>query len=246
MPTEKEEIVQQVSVWSPEQITELVGELAWPIVVLILGWKLRGNITSAISSFLNTNDVTEVSASATGITAKFKAAQQKAEISEESNSSNTVLPIGGDYDSVTEIHNQQTTEFSNELHESIKAHINALDVSDTDTIELLTKEASILQAAVRFNNINQVLFRSQFDLFSLMPTDGNTISDQELQKYFDNVVSSNFTEIEEWDLVKYLSYPASIGIIEYHNDGYRLTTFGKSYVQYMKKNLGLIDSLGKL
>ena len=181
MPTENNEVSQQVSDWSPELIIDLVSEIAWPIVVLILGWKLRGSITTAVSSFLKRNDVTEVSAGATGVTAKFKAAQQKAEITEENSPSNNITPIGGNYDSVVEKHKQQTTEFSDELYESIKAHVDALDVSDANKIDLLSKEASILQAALRFNFINQVLFRSQFDLFNVMPEDGSVISDKDLR-----------------------------------------------------------------
>lgn len=246
MSTENNETSLQVSDWSPELIIDLFSEIAWPIVVLILGWKFRGSISNAVSIFLNRNDVTEVSAGATGVTAKFKAAQQKAEITEENSPSNNITPIGGDYDSVVEKHKQQTTEFSDELYESIKAHLDALNIDDASKIDLLSKEASILQATLRFNFINQVLFRSQFDLFNLMPEDGSVITDQELQKYFNKVTSNNPEGFEGWDLVKYLSYPASIGMIEYHDNGYRLTKYGNSYIKHMRKNISLIDDLAKI
>ncbi len=246
MSTEIQEVIQCAFDWSPELIIKLISEVAWPIVVLILGWRFKRGILSASSSFFNKNDVTELSASATGVTAKFKAAQQKAEITEESSSSKTAVPIGGDYDSVIKKHNQQTTEYSDEIFESIKSHVDSLGVTDDIKIDLLSKEASILQAALRFNSINQVLFRSQYDLFNIMPDDDNITPDQEIQKYFDGTVNSNPENLEGWDLVKYLSYPVSTGIIEYHNNGYRLTKFGKSYVQHMRKNLSLIDSLAKM
>lgn len=132
------------------------------------------------------------------------------------------------------------------MYEGIKTHVGALDVSDDEKINLLSKEVSILQSALRFNFINQVLFRSQFELFNIMPGDGSVISDQDLQKYFDSVTSNNPTNLEGWDLVKYLSYPASTGIIEKYNGGLRLTKFGNSYVKYMRRNISFIDNLAKL
>ena len=66
MSDEKKEIVEQVSDWSPEVIVELVSEIAWPLVVLILGWKFRSSISNAVTNFFARNEVTEVSAGATG------------------------------------------------------------------------------------------------------------------------------------------------------------------------------------
>lgn len=106
-------IVQEISNWSPTIIVSLIKEIAWPITVLILGWKFKSNITESISKFFSRNEVTEFSASATGVTAKFKASLQSAKAKEITHETNGRLPDGQDYESILKIHDESTTPYSN-------------------------------------------------------------------------------------------------------------------------------------
>ena len=152
------------AIWTPEIIVNLVGELAWPITIVILGWRFRSGIIDAVSNFFNKNNVSEISATATGVTAKFKEAQQSAEI-KGNTSKQADLPDGASFEELKERQTKNSTEFSLELYNHIKNHVASLDINDEDKIELLSKELSLLQAGLRFFGINKVLFRSQFDLF---------------------------------------------------------------------------------
>ena len=246
MENEVQEIVRQATSWTPELIVSLIKEVVWPITILVLGWRFRGSVTSALSNLFSKSKISELSAGATGVTAKFIAAQQSAESKEESDVKTAVLPEGADYESLKSRHKEQNTEFSLDLFENIKRHIDALGVSDPEKIELLSKELSLLQAALRYLDINKVLFRSQFDLFNIMPEDGSTVPEIDLRHYFKNVADNNPEGLGSWDFVKYLAYPTIAGIIEYQDGGYKLTKLGHSYVKFMRKNLSLIDDLGKL
>ena len=236
----------EVCSWTPALIADLVKGVAWPLVALVIGIGFRTRISEAARSFFSTNTVSEVSASPTGLSAKFVAAKQTSETLDAGGSNATNLPRTMSIDAVRERHNQHLTEFSDELYRAVTAHLDALTIGEEEKIELLAREISLLQSAIRYFDINKVLFRSQFNLFSLMSNNNGYIAKEDAHRHFSSTKELVGAALFDWDWIKYISYPVSHNLISEDLDGYKLTSLGRSYVSFMSKNPQLIDELAKL
>jgi len=242
MATKVEQIIS--GSWTPEVIVSLIGEVAWPLVLIILGWRFKSGIIDGVGKFFSKNNVTEVSATTTGLTAKFKEAQQSAK-SKESVNESVAIPEGTSYSELIKRQESHSSEHSLQLYEHIKNHVGSLKLDSDSAIELLSKELSLLQAGLAYFDINKTLFRSQFDLLNGWLIEDN-ISEENLKAYFDNLLKKNTDNLNGWDYIKYMAYPVSRGLIEYKEDNYTITVLGKSYIQFMKKNIQFIDELSNL
>ncbi|MDQ5206292.1 hypothetical protein RCD90_22575 [Klebsiella pneumoniae] len=232
--------------WSPTLIVDLIKSIVWPAVVLLIGFSFRVRIFDVVRSFLSKNTVSEISASVSGVSAKFMASKQSLEVLETSNSDTVKLPKNMDFEAIRERHEQHKTEFSDELYQAISKHVYSLEVDNEVRIDLLVREASLLQSAVRYFQINKVLFRSQYNLFLTTFTNGNYISTESALQYFEKIKNNNKEAFSEWDWIKYSAYPVSNDLIYENDGGYKLTTIGRSYVAFMSKKPQLIDELAKL
>lgn len=236
----------QICNWTPQIIVELIKEVAWPLVILFIGLKFRSVTFGAIRDFFSHNTVSEVSASTSGVTAKFVAAKQATEALESAGSNAINLPNDMTADAIKCRHEHHRTEFSEELYESIKTHLSALKISHEEKIEILAREASLLQSAIRYFDINKVLFRSQFNLFSIMANNSGYIDSNDAQRNFQSVREIVGDAFSDWDWIKYIAYPVSTGLIIDEEGGYKLTMLGESYVSFMSRNPQLVDELAKI
>nr|WP_152665003.1 hypothetical protein [Pseudomonas toyotomiensis] len=233
--------------WTPTLIVDLVKNVAWPLVVLILGIGLRNRIFEIFRSFFTRNTVSEVIASTSGFSAKFVAAEkQTSEVFESGGSSAMSLPRNMSAAAIRERHQQYGSEFTEYLHEAIVAHLSVLGVGDDEKVELLAREVALLQAFAHYADVSKVLFRSQFNLFSIMASNNGCISKEDAFRNFEAVKEVVSGALSEWDLIKFIAFPVSKGLMYEEEGSYRLTTFGSSYVAYMAKNPHLIDELAKL
>jgi len=232
--------------WTPQLIVEVIKSVVWPITILLIGLKFRSGLFESIRNFFSKNTVSEVSASASGVSAKFVAAKQSNESKESSGTSSVSLPENMSVETIRKRHEQNKTEFSEELYKAIKTHLSALDLSPEEEVEILAKEASQLQSAVRYFDINKVLFRSQFNLFSIMRDNSDFVSKEDIQVHFLEIKKLVGEAFIDWDWIKYISYPVSNGLVSDEGDGYKLTKLGSSYVSFMSRNPQLIDELAKL
>lgn len=232
--------------WTPQFIVEIIKSLAWPLVILIIGLRFRNGFIEAVKGFLSKNNVSEISASTSGIVAKFVADKQSTRAKESFGAGSAPLPQSMSIESIKSYHEKAKTEFSEELYTSIRNHAKALNLADEEEFEILTREISLLQSALRFTSISKVLFRSQFNLFSMMANNSNYMSKEDTQGYFLSIKNSSGTVLVEWDWVKYMAYPVSACLLSDDGDGYRLTSIGRSYVAFMSRNPQSIDELSKL
>lgn len=232
--------------WTPELLVALVGEIVWPITILLIGWRFRGGISDALTNFFSRNEVSEFSASATGLTAKFTSIQEQAKSFEGGAYASNSLPDGMDYESIMELHEKHETEFSKLLKDENDRHVGLFDIGDAEKINLLTEELSLYQSAMRYIDINKALFRSQYNLFSEIMYEETEVSVSELEDFLKACNEVTDGALEGWDYVKYMSYPLSNGIVEHCESGFKLTSLGRSYVHFMKRNLKLVDELPKL
>ncbi|TDT43902.1 hypothetical protein DES49_0001 [Halospina denitrificans] len=232
--------------WTPQVIVEIINALAWPVVVLLIALRFRSSIADSVRNFLSRNSVSEVSATTTGISAKFVAAKQSSETKESMGTSSAALPESMTIEAIRDRHSKAVTELSEEIYEGVLTHLQALDLSSEEEREILAKEISLLQSAIQFSDINKVLFRSQFNLFSIMSENNNYISREGLQKHFDEIKKFVGDGFEGWDWVKYVSYPVSTGLLVDECGGYTLSKLGRSYLNFMSRNPQLIDDLAKL
>lgn len=232
--------------WTPEVIVEITKALAWPLVVLAIGFRFRSGFLESVRGFFARNAVSEVSATTTGISAKFVAAKQTTETRESIGSNSVSLPENMTVEAIKEKHSSAATEFSEEIYEGISTHLRALELPREEEREILAREISLLQSAINFFDINKVIFRSQFNLFAIMAENNNFISKEGLQNHFIEIKNFVGEGLEGWDWVKYVAYPVSSGLLVDENGGYTLSKRGRSYVTFMHRNPQLIDDLAKL
>jgi hypothetical protein len=231
--------------WTPGLVVELIKALAWPITVLVIGIRFRAGILETLQKFFSKNTVSELSASASGVSAKFVAAQQSLEALEGSGGSAVNLPENMSLEAIRQRHEEHKTEFSEDIHAGIKAHIAALDINSEEVVDLLSQEVSLLQSAIRYFDINNVLFRSQFNLFSIMANNGGRISREDAEHNFLSIKELVGDPLRDWDWVKYVAYPVSNGLMIEEGSDYILTSLGRSYVAFMSRNPQLVDELAK-
>lgn len=232
--------------WSPKLIVDLIKSIAWPVVVLLIGFSFRIRIFEVVRSFFSKNTVSEISATTSGLSAKFMAAKQSTEVLETASSNAANLPKNMSIEVIRERHEQHKTEFSEELYQAIIKHVSSLDIDNEVKIKLLSREVSLLQSAVRYFEINKVLFRSQYNLFYKISSNGGYIRKEDALYYFDEIKNDNKEAFSNWDWIKYISYPVSNELIYEDDNGYKLTPMGRSHVAFMSKNPQLIDELAKL
>ncbi|MCK0554769.1 hypothetical protein KFO32_17145 [Pantoea ananatis] len=232
--------------WSPKLIVELIKSISWPLVVLIIGLKFRNRINNVMHYFFSKSTISEISATATGVSAKFVATKQSVESLENPVSNTGNLPLNLSVDAIKQIHNDNKTKFSEELYQLITEQVSSLDISTEDKIELLSRELSIHQSYIRYFTINKVLFRSQYNLFSYMAENEDYINKEDVYNHFHSSKEKAPSEFTGWDFIKYIAYPVSSKILQEDSKGYRLTSFGKSYIVFMSKNPQLIDELTKI
>ncbi|MGP9768778.1 hypothetical protein ACT3UM_23945, partial [Halomonas sp. AOP13-D3-9] len=101
--------------WAPGLVVELIKAIAWPITVLIIGIRFRTGIFESIQIFFSKNTVSEVSASASGVSAKFVAAQQSLEALEGSGGNSVNLPENMSLEAIRQRHEEHKTEFSEDI-----------------------------------------------------------------------------------------------------------------------------------
>lgn len=232
--------------WTPQLIVELVKALVWPLTLLLFGLKFRSGIYESIRNFFSKNTVSEVSATTSGLSAKFVAAKQSSEAKESAGTSAVSLPENMSAEAIKKRHEQNRTDFSEVLYKAIKTHLSAINLSPDEEVEILAREASLLQSAIRYFDINKVLFRSQFNLFSTMSNNSDYVSKDDIQHHFLTIKNLAGEAFLDWDWIKYVSYPVSNGLLSDEDDGYKLTTLGRSYVSFMSRNPQLVDELAKL
>lgn len=239
-----QQIIQEAVVWTPEVIVDLLGEIAWPVVIIIIAWSFKGSIASVIKSFLNLNNPTEVSICASGVTAKFETSKQTE--SAKIQKPNISLPEGQDAESIKQQHTEQSTKFSLELLKNIQDHVANLELNDQEKIELLSTEVSILKANLIYIDITKVLFLSQYNFFNKYFYPKNVVTKENIDKYFKEIKANNEEGYGDWDVDKYLAYPLSVNLIEEYEDGYRLSKLGTSYVIHVRNNPGYLDYLARM
>ena len=232
--------------WTPELLVECLKIIVWPAIALLLSFKFKSSITYGIRTFFSKNAVTEVSASATGISAKFAAARQVADSKESTGNNSVRLPELISAESINRNLAKMTTDHSEELVRSIKFHIRAMDIPAEEQIDILVQDLAQCQCLIRYLGINKALFRSQYDLLGAMQSNSSFISALDANRFFSAIKSVALDVFGDWDLVRYLAYPVSCGLVDVDESGYILTTVGKSYMIFMNRNPQLIDELAKL
>jgi hypothetical protein len=232
--------------WTPELVVELIKVLAWPVTIIIIGIRFRMAISDSLQKFSSKNRVSEVSASSSGVTAKFVAAQQSSEALIGASTNAVNLPETMSLEGIRQRLIEYKTEFSEELLVGVEAHVAALGVGPEETIDLLAQEVSLLQSAIRYFDINDVLFRSQFDLLLEMSNNGGRIGKSDLEHYLLSAKKRTDGQLLEWDQIKYVAYPVSNKLMRESDTVYSLTSLGRSYLKFMSKNPQLVDKLTKL
>ncbi|WP_105738425.1 hypothetical protein [Cronobacter dublinensis] len=235
-----------ICTWTPKLIVELVKTLAWPVVVILIGAGFYNKITGAIRFFFSKNTVSEVSASTSGVSAKFVTAQQSFDATPSVRSSAADLPDEMSLEAINARHESYKTEFSEEIYQRITKHLNALKISGEEKIDLLSRDLSIMQSGLRYFEINKLLFRSQFNMLMKISNNAGFIRASEAVNDFEMTKALYKEAFADWDWIKYIAYPVSCGLMVEENNCYKLTVMGRSYLSLMAKNPQWIDELAKI
>ncbi|EPE7164516.1 hypothetical protein ACSMAE_004292 [Cronobacter sakazakii] len=235
-----------ICTWTPQLIVELIKTLAWPVVAILIGVGFYNKIIGALRLFFSKNSVSEISASTSGVSAKFVAAQQVFDAAPSVRSSTGDLPDEMSVESIHAKHEMYKTEFSEEIYQRIVKHLNALKISSEEMIELLSRDLSLLQSGLRYFEINKLLFRSQFNMLLKISNNAGAIRVGEAVKDFEMTKALYKEAFADWDWIKYIAYPVSCGLMIEDNGYYKLTVLGRSYLSFMAKNPQWIDELSKI
>ncbi|WP_039045941.1 hypothetical protein [Plesiomonas shigelloides] len=245
--------------WEPKYIVELIKSVAWPLLLLVLIFPFKGQLNKLLLNFLGRLKISEFSLGPTGATIKLE--QQAVSnrtlsamienyvpdtVSTEKVSNSSSLP---DDMSAAAIKNKQRdsqTQYSNVIFEAVKDHVSLMDITSDEKIDLLSREVSLLQSAVRYIEVNKVIFRSQFNLLYKINHNGGCISNDTLIEHFNEIKNRNKEVFDTWDYIKYISYLVTVNLISSNNDNYTITVFGSSYLTFMSKNPQMIEGLNKL
>lgn len=227
-------------------IVSLIGEIVWPLTILFLVFMLKDGIISTIQNLFFKRGIKEFRAGGSGVTAIFEADRQETADSKNFSHNSKFLPHGKKYEDIKAKHEENESSYSKQIYEDVKEHIYAFDISDKERIELLLKEVSLLNTSVNCVSIIKILFRSQFELFNKMRDGKNNFKAIEIERYFKEMAIKYPSAFENWDYLKYLSYPISVGLLAYQNGNYQLTNFGEAFVDFMRMNPNLIDDLANL
>ncbi len=228
--------------WTPEVIVNLASELAWPIVLLILGLRFKNSFGEGFKNFFNKNNVTELSAGTSGFSAKFETSQQDSGLKSPQSDKSDITENLNKEDLIA-AQEERSTQYSLELLKTIKAHVESLDAPESEKINILSKEVSIYQASMVFLEVTYTLYSSQYKLFNEYLYPNNEITDVEAEKYFYETVKPEPGKLEGWDSEKYFAYPLAAGFLSKSETGIRLTKFGASYVRYIRNNPGVAKYL---
>jgi len=237
------EIVSIVCEWTPDSIVGLISALAWPLSVLVLGLIFKGSIKDFLNKLISGGNVSEVSAGASGVTLRFQATKQSEKAKKDYNFE---LPQHQSIESIRARQEEFRTEASEEMRESIQAHISALDLDPAEAIELLVTDLSLVHSAVAYLDTNKAIFRSQFDLLNALATLDDGMDRQEIESYFNSVKTNNSEVFRDWDTNTYLSYLSSKNLISEVEGTYSSTKYSRSYVKFMNKKPEYINELSKL
>lgn len=238
----------ELTIWTPTTLVDLARAIAWPLAILILGFRLKSTLADMVTQFFKKNRVTEVSASASGIKARFQAQQQQqqSETTDVTAVVNANLPEHMTLEAIESIHRRNSTEFSDALLQQIKQHLAGLNITPDQQIDILSRDNAQLQAMVRFQTISKPLFRSQFDLLTKIASNDGTASHADAEQYF-RMVKHRFEDAyETWDVMFYVSYMINAGLITVDDGGYTLTMVGSSYLTFMNRNPQLVIELVNL
>jgi hypothetical protein len=232
--------------WSPENIVELVKALAWPVVILLASLRFESGVAESVRGFFSRNAVKEISAGSSGVKAIFEARRQIEETTESGASKVGSLPEGLSVEAIRAKHAELQTELTEEFYAVVKRHSDMLEIPDQEKIELLLQEISHLQTAIRIFELNKVLFRSQYDLLRKIGKSQDGLAEGDLDGHFAIAQANSNGGLVNWDRVKYLAYPVSVGLIKIDRGVSKLTPLARSYLSIMDRNPQLVVELSKL
>lgn len=106
-------------------------------------------------------------------------AKQTTEVLESASTNAANLPKSMSIEAIRARHEQHKTEFSEELYQSIIKHASSLDINNDEKVKILARELSIYQAIIRYIDINKILFRSQYNLFCSINSNGGQINKED-------------------------------------------------------------------
>lgn len=234
--------------WTPELIVELVRVVIWPVSLILLFIAVRFVFRFPLSNFFSKNTLAELAATTTGVVLKFNQAPvQQLDIKDSALSDK--FTEGADIDLIKKVLDQNSTEYSKENYKILKKHFETSGITEEDKVDLLAKDLSITRSINLYLTINNLIFRSQFDLLSKIFDYGPApLPDARVYAHFLEIKELHQSTYKDWGFEKYISFLVASGIIEktkedYLISGYFLTQFGSSYIVYMRKNWQLVDRL---
>lgn len=231
--------------WSPKYIVELFKYISWPIVSVILAILFKTFFHKIGHNLFRGTRISELTLGTSGATAKFEKGQDVSgkNISTVSLAS---LPDGMSADAIRARQLEYQTEYSELMFDSVNKHVSMMNVSDNEKIELLARDVSLLQCAMKYIEVNRVIFRSQYNLLGVMVHSSGVLSSSDVDNYFSLIKAGKPEDFSTWDSIKYISYLVGVGLIVSEGEQYKITVFGRSYLVFMSKNPQMVDGLNKV
>ncbi|ACA87363.1 hypothetical protein [Shewanella woodyi] len=232
------ETVQAVCSWKPEHYVEIIKEIAWPVVVLVISLRYKALIVTRVKALFENLQLGKLTLGTSGLSTEWQSNdKQKPPL--------TNNKIEGDLKSLSQIklyQEQNDSEYIQDAILFVEKQLDYLNVPLEEQIKLLSAEYSILAATNRYVMINNAIYKSQYNLLVNLSLSTEAVTYQNLEIFFNALKADNPEHYEKTDTQLYLRFLIDWNLIKVENSLYSLTLFGFSYIKYMKKNENITHS----
>ncbi|EKM27719.1 hypothetical protein [Vibrio sp. HENC-03] len=228
-----------VCFFTATNIVEIVKVLAWPVTTLIVALVFRGRLASVIDGFIKRNSVTEFSTPA--FTAKFSQDKSGVEVQAEVKRTE----ISADYQTVVKFQEENQSKHTRTLLKNHQLHRKSYNLTDAEAVEMVEKALVITIAQNAYIAINRVIYKSQLVLLEHMYTQVNLFASTTYVDGYFQQIKPNSLLFANLDTQQYIAYLLDQGLIKVTGEGFALTDYGESYVEYMKRYPNLVTHLNQ-
>lgn len=194
-------------------ISKLTEHLAWPILIIVIVLILKKPISTLIEKLKKAN----IKGS------EFEFGTQPAQTPSKLEATPVNIPIPTD-----------TVGMQQEFESLIRRDLDAANISEADTKEnILISHLAATQLNAIYERVNSSIFGSQIDLLRLLNSVSTQTDMSSLKLFYDDAVTKYPEFYNKSSFVDYVNYLSSMGLVDQHDDGYRITKLGIGYLVYI-------------
>ena len=240
------EIAQASCYWKPEHFVGMLKEIAWPLVVLLIGLRYRAAASERFRGVFEKLKLGKLTLGTNGVTTEWQSSNEQT-----SPISNGKPEVYGEYKSfaqVTSYHELNDSEYIQTSVAHINKQLDSFELPLEERLDTLVKAFATSNAMQSYAWVSNSIFKSQLDLLTKLADTPppHLFAYQHLESYFYALKAIHAEQYEKWDTQSYLKFLIDSGLLQVKGESYTLTTFGKSYLEYIQRNENITHSFRKV